>query len=184
MPCGVKGITALARDSFGAGEFIEFSVRYCYFHHIDDGIFIGQTATYSNATHKAVIEHNYITDIIATEGSHNDGIQCQGPISSLLIQHNNIQNPNQQTSAISFFSAWGSIDNVIVNHNLLNGGQYTIYTRVNPFPTTNLTITNNYFGRDYISWLWSTDIICDTNGNLWYDTEESVSGHPESGGLE
>jgi hypothetical protein len=195
-PNNSKGIKVFARDDTSQGIItsIGYTIRNCYIHLIEDGISIGQSSSYSSAVHSGLIENNFITEMPAHNGSHNDGIHISGPVGGLIIKNNNIQIPDQQTSAVGMYVDYpgNNITNVSISQNLLNGGQYTLYTRTGTNGTiSNINISGNYFGSDYISELWSTEDVnpenitnITTSGNIWYDTDESVSGHEDSGGLE
>jgi hypothetical protein len=190
---GIKGIGAIARDDGTPLTRVEYTIQYCYFHHVEDGINVGQAASLSAAYHEAIIQNNYITDLIEIPGvTHNDGIHCEGPAKNFYIRNNNIQNVDQQTSCIYFRNTYGVIDNLVIEHNFLNGGQYTFYLRGdtsgNNFSFTNVTIKENYFGRDYLSLLFSPDtsnpVPFQASGNVWFDTEKSIAGDKAANGLE
>jgi hypothetical protein len=169
-------------------ENTEVTIRRCYIHHVGDGIFGGGGDDPSPKA-KLTVQDCYITDIRETDGNDTvdtiddhkgDGMEFLGQMSETLIEHNNIDVPNDQTSCLLFQAHWGNLGDVTIKDNLLNGAGYTIYTRIREGRTFDgLTIINNHFGRNYHYGIWSNDF--DTTeitayGNLWHDTGEPVEG--------
>jgi hypothetical protein len=77
---------------------------------------------------------------------HHDGVQSTGG-SNVTIRHNRIDNPNDQTSCLLIGGEFGAPSNWLVEDNLLNGGNYSIY--LDPFGT-NRVIRNNVFTRNHV----------------------------------
>lgn len=119
----------------------------------------------------AVIKDNYIHDLKASGSPHYDGIQIDGNISNVLIQHNTIINDFGQTSAVMIDNNDGPISNITVDTNLLVGGGYTIYVdgHFNNNPITGVSITNNHMGT-------GSGGITDFNG-----TSPTYTGNAEDG---
>jgi hypothetical protein len=94
----------------------------------------------------AVIENNYIHNLLASGSPGYDGIEIDGGVSNVTISHNTVVNSHGQTSAIMIDNYFGAISNVSVDNNLLGGGGYTIYdyARFNSSPVTGVSITNNH----------------------------------------
>ncbi|MFI9551405.1 DUF4082 domain-containing protein [Nonomuraea endophytica] len=117
--------------------------------------------TTSNAAIMAksgLIEDNYIHDMWqANPGDHTDGIQTNGnkEKNKLVIRHNTIINPENQTSAIILSPVFGPIHDVEVTGNLLAGGGYCIYGGAkhieHPFSPYNVVIKDNVFSRQVFS---------------------------------
>ncbi|WP_214409854.1 DUF4082 domain-containing protein [Sphaerisporangium fuscum] len=108
-------------------------------HDVTDGIMTGE----------GVIQDNYIHDLKAYPGDHVDGIQTDGTTGKLVISHNTVSNPVDQTSAIMLDADLGPIRNVTVENNLLSGGGYCFYGgsgRSNP--TQNVVVAGNVFSRE------------------------------------
>jgi len=169
-------------------ENTEITIRKCHIHHVGDGIFGGGGNDIA-LNCKLTVQDCYISNIRETDGDDNvetiddhkgDGMEFLGQIREALIQHNSIYVPSDQTSCILFQSNWGNLRNITIEDNLLLGGGYTLYTRINAGRTfEGLTIINNHFGRNYHYGIWSNDV--DTTeitayGNVWHDTGEPVEG--------
>lgn len=98
-----------------------------------------------------LIQDNFIHDLLASGAPHYDGIQIDGSIADVEIQHNTIINSHIQTSAIMIDNYYGAISNIKVDNNVLAGGGYTIYVdgHFNKFSISNVSITNNHMGGGY-----------------------------------
>jgi hypothetical protein len=121
-----------------------------------------------------LVEDNYIHDLIEADGAHNDGFQA-GKGQNITIKHNTILVPNQQTSAVILGTSAGPIDNVIIEDNYLDGGAYTIFSRDNgDGAPTNVTITGNTFGRNFLYGILSEDGPVMWDDNVWADTGDIV----------
>jgi hypothetical protein len=172
----------------GAADSTEVTIQRCYIHHVGDGIF-GGTVGDPTPKCKIIVQDCYITDIRETDGDDDvdspddhqgDGMEFLGQIGEAIIIHNYIDVPSDQTSCLLFDAHWGNMQNITIENNLLNGGAYTVYTRItDAYTFEDLTIIDNYFGDDYYYGIWSNDL--DTTGitaygNVWYDTGEAVPG--------
>lgn len=119
--------------------------------------------------HDARVEKSYVHDLYQSSTSHNDGIQI-GDGGNIAIVGNNIQHPNDQTSAILIKADFSAIDNVTIAGNLLNGGNYTVYVMDMPGNSvTNVRIENNHFGRAYVYGHRSIRVPVTWSGNVWHD---------------
>jgi hypothetical protein len=134
-------------------------------HGCEDGI-----QMYSGDT----ITDSYIHDLAFTDGSHNDGIQQNGG-SNDVVRHNTISNPHNQTSCVNFTTDFGGISNITITGNLLNGGNYTVYSRSggNGDPT-GVRVTDNHFGRADVYGLLSADGSVIWSGNVSDSTGQAV----------
>jgi hypothetical protein len=179
-----KGILIRSSDS------TEVTIQRCYIHHVGDGIF-GGTVGDPTPKCKITVQDCYITDIRETDGDDSvdnpgdhqgDGMEFLGQLRESIIKHNNIQVPTDQTSCLLLDAYWGNMQDITIENNLLNGGAYTIYTRIHSDlgrTFEGLTIIDNHFGGDYNFGIWSNDV--DTlnltaYGNVWYDSGEAVPG--------
>lgn len=172
----------------GTADSTEVTIQRCYIHHVGDGIFGGGGADPSPRA-KLTVQDCYITETRETDGNDSedtqgdhqgDGMEFLGQLREVLIKHNHIDVPTDQTSCLLFDAHWGNMENIIIENNLLNGAGYTVYTRItDAYTFEDLTIIDNHFGRDYNFGIWSNDV--DTSdltayGNVWYDTGEPVEG--------
>lgn len=108
---------------------------------------------------------SWIHDLSKGEGDHNDGIQITGG-SNITIRHNRIENPKNQTSAILVGGEFGSPSNILIENNLLNGGNYTVY--LDP-KGTNRVIRNNVFTRNFVYGPARLDGQVDWTNNTYED---------------
>lgn len=77
---------------------------------------------------------------------HHDGAQSTGG-SDIVIRHNRIDNPHDQTSCVLIGNEFGTPSNILIENNYLDGGNYSVYLA----PTgTNRVIRNNTFTRNHV----------------------------------
>jgi len=121
-----------------------------------------------------VLENSYIHDLAFTGGSHNDGVQQNGG-SNDVVRHNTIFNPHNQTSCVNFTTDFGPVSGITITGNLLNGGNYTVYSRSgghgNP---TGVSVTGNQFGGADVFGLLSADGPVAWSGNVADSTGQAV----------
>jgi hypothetical protein len=93
----------------------------------------------------SVLRDNYIHDLGAPGDPHYDGVQIDGNLSDITIEHNTIILEFPQTSAVMIDNYFGPISNIIVNNNYLAGGAYTVYSdgQFDGGPITGVQFTNN-----------------------------------------
>jgi hypothetical protein len=126
-----------------------------------------------------LIEGNYIHDLTQCGSEHNDGIGVNAGSTSLVIEHNTVLDPLNQTCAICLFSDFGQVQNVTIKDNLLAGGDYALYGGLSgnegASSTPGVTITGNEFSTVYypgggtfgpVAHVWSGDVW---SGNTWVD---------------
>jgi hypothetical protein len=105
--------------------------------------------------------------------AHADGFQSDGGANQVL-RHNTIRNPNGQTSAILMSTNTDAIDNVVIDHNLMSGGGYTVYCGTDEGGVaTRTTYTNNVISREFFGrggrWgptTWCNEVAT-SGGNVW-----------------
>ena len=121
-----------------------------------------------------VLENSYIHDLAFTSSSHNDGVQQNGG-SDDVVRHNTIFNPHNQTSCVNFTTDFGGISDITITGNLLNGGNYTVYSRSggNGDPS-GVSVTGNHFGRADVYGLLSADGSVAWSGNVSDSTGQAV----------
>jgi peptidoglycan DL-endopeptidase CwlO len=123
-----------------------------------------------------ILQNSYIHDLAFTGGSHNDGVQQNGG-SNDIVRHNTIFNPHNQTSCVNFTTDFGGISAITITGNLLNGGNYTVYSRSgghgNP---TGVSVTGNHFGSADVFGLVSADGSVAWSGNVSDSSGQAVGG--------
>jgi len=134
------------------------------------------------------VENSYLVSDGSISGGHNEPIDVDdGNWDSVLIQHNTLLNPLDQTAAIIAGGPWGQLQNVTITDNLMAGGDYTLYCcqtdawGVNT-PPANTSITNNRFAREYFPKGGLYGPLADLNttytrftGNVWDDSLTPVT---------
>lgn len=111
------------------------TVKRCNIHGSNDGVVLKRD--------NVLIQDNYIWGLA---GEHMDGIQNDGECSHLVIRHNTIHNPNNETSCVMLDTFFGPLTDVIIDNNQLIGAGYNIYcteSDASGFAITDITITNN-----------------------------------------
>ncbi|MFC0552105.1 hypothetical protein ACFFHJ_14540 [Planotetraspora thailandica] len=146
--------------------------------------------TVSNAigTDHGLIEDSYIHDFKEFPGDHVTGPQSNGSPEkglSLTIRYNTILNQLAQTSAISLYQDFSRAHDVLIEHNLLGGGGYTVYGGDGKFgATTDIRIVDNVFTRRLFpkGGYWGPLSYFDAKGkgnrfegNVWEGTGEPVA---------
>ena len=109
--------------------------------------------------------------------SHFDGFQTDGG-RNVLIRHNTIRNPCEQTSAILLSSNTSHVSSVTVDNNLLAGGGYSLYCAgMNDRSSVDhIVATNNRFSKWFHprGGYWGPTAYCEfadtMSGNVWDDT--------------
>lgn len=163
--CEIDGQGNVARAITGSGV----TVRNCHIHHVGNAI---ETDT------PLVAEGNYIHDIYEAAGTdwHADGIQTPSSSGGVTIRHNTIFGRDPATSAINVMGtlAKPAMD-VLIEHNLLAGGGYTLYTG----PGSNYRVIENHLSTRFFPkvgfyniWYWdpSEDGDVTRSGNVIHET--------------
>ena len=123
-----------------------------------------------------VLENSYIHDLLFPPGSHNDGVQQNGG-SHDVVRHNTILNPHNQTSCVNFTTDFGPVSDITITGNLLNGGNYTVYSRAgwgNGSDPTGVSVTDNHFGSADVFGLLTADGSVAWSGNVSDATGQTV----------
>jgi serralysin len=136
--CEINGLSAEGvRGISGQGTFLRNNI-----HHTEDGIYLsGSDISFT------LIQDNYIHDLQSNwSGPHYDGIATDGHVSNVTIRHNTVINSHNQTSAVMLSNYFGSVMNVTVDNNWLEGGGYTVYSdgQFNGGTISGVSFTNNY----------------------------------------
>jgi len=121
-----------------------------------------------------VIKDNYIHNLKASGAPHYDGIQIDGGISNVLIQHNTVINDYGQTSAVMIDNWFGPISNIKVDGNYLAGGGYTVYSdgQFSGGSISGVSFTNNYMGEGQYCYESSPN-----NNPVWTGNIDLASNH-------
>jgi Ca2+-binding RTX toxin-like protein len=160
----VKGFTLTDSEIDGGGDTVNAIYGHGTFlrndlHDVENGI---------NVTGAADIRDNFIHNLRGPSTAHFDGIENNGA-SNVNIIHNTIVNDHDQTSAVMLDTYFGSLSNIKVDNNWLEGGGYTVYLdgrfTGGTVDDKSISITNNHIGGGY----W---------GNYaFYDDNPVVSGN-------
>jgi hypothetical protein len=154
---GFSGLRVI--DSEVAGErgcqaavaAANFEVQRSNIHGCEDGLETDGGVT---------VRDSYIHDLAVTPTSHNDGIQMLSG-RRVLIEHDTIIVARSSVSAVNLTADMGLIDGVTVRDSLLDGGQYSVYSRRSPgsgYPApTGIVVTSNRFGAHQGYGLLSSD---------------------------
>jgi hypothetical protein len=151
-----------------------------------DGVYgLGYTARRLNVHHNGgdglkhqgngAVENCWVHHLGTEVGSHADGVQIMSG-SGIVIRGNYFDMPINQAgsdsnSAVFIRTAFGPIDNIIIDANWMNGGNYTVYSvGYKGVIPTRVRITNNRFGRDYRYGTLDTEGDAIASGNVWDDS--------------
>ncbi|MCB4798252.1 right-handed parallel beta-helix repeat-containing protein [Neotamlana laminarinivorans] len=140
----------------GIKPYSNFLIESCYFHHL-----------------------GYVED------AHADGIQLVREGGGIITGNNFDMGPAsgyKNSQCIIIQSNDAAVDDIVIDGNWINGGGYSVQIRERNYgPPTNISITNNLFGRDA---QFGTHIIDGDNSvtnnvfncNRYEDTNELVEG--------
>lgn len=151
-------------DAAIAGD--NYTARYCDIHGSADGLWAGSNV---------IVEYCYIHD--CSPMRKGDGIRMLAG-GNVLIRYNAIQAAPGSRSAIRIATDEGPVNNVLIDGNSIEGGEYSILSRAGTFvpvsPPTNVRITNNRLGRTFTRALFSIDGSMALRDNVWADTGQPV----------
>lgn len=150
-------------------------VRNSYIHDVEDGIKMGSGSTYTA---------NLINNLDSpNSGPHSDAMQNDGGPDNIVITFNCLDSRTRGgglgNAALQIDTSLGSVDNVRIEGNLLNGGNYTVFWRAeppNPAPTNGI-LRNDWFGCQSRYGTVSSDGNLTRSGNRW------AAGCPNAGQL-
>jgi hypothetical protein len=122
-----------------------FTIRRSNLHDCIDGIDFGSDVT---------VENCFVHDLSRLDGTHNDTLQTVGG-DNVLIKDNTLEAYRADTkdlmnSAIQTGHLKGDLANVVVDHNFMDGGNYTVNagsTSRSGHSITGYVFKNNVFGR-------------------------------------
>lgn len=150
---------------------------------INDGIFMwsdtpGADGTGDNFTIQDNWLHAFTTN--AANG-HVDGIQTEGAKNG-IIRHNTIDVAQSQDSAIALWNSRKSVDNVLIDHNLMQGGGFATYAEdyspsesspAGGYSVTRVNYTNNVFSISRYG--------CVGQWGVWYTRGQPTDGWKRTG---
>jgi 3-phytase len=145
----------------------DFTARYLNIHHAGtDGI---------NPRQNNVIENNWVHHLGLNPSAHADAVQMTHG-SNLVFRNNFFDIPKgvvetKSNAAFILKEDSGPISNILIEHNWMNGGNYTIYAR----DIDGLRIVDNRFGRDFNYGPKSIDRAEEWSGNVWDDTGAAIN---------
>jgi hypothetical protein len=106
-------------------------------------------------------------------GDHFDGFQSDGG-RNITLRDNTVRNPCGQTSAILMSTNTSPIDRVVIEHNLMAGGGYTVYCGTDSGGVAKReTYANNVISKEYYpkGGYWGPSTSCEhvdaASGNVW-----------------
>jgi hypothetical protein len=163
--------------------FDNYTARRVFFHNGSDCAHFGENVVIEDSLCLSGPDTNDDgwpdnTSFCTATGDHFDGFQSDGG-DNILIRHNTIRNPCNQTSAILMSTNTAPISNVTVENNLMAGGGYTLYCDAGAEVTGIDRFINNRFARTW--WprggYWGPTTGCDNDvytGNIWDDTGQPL----------
>jgi hypothetical protein len=115
-----------------------------------------------------VLENSYIHNLNGGPGTHAEDVGYFGAATSgkfsFLIQHNTLINQEDQCASIFLQNYFGAVNNVTVNDNILDGGDYTVYMDASGdggpgtgTAVTNVSFTNNHMGAGIYGYTYFKD---------------------------
>lgn len=134
------------------------------------------------------VRDSWIHALRGAADGHFDGFQFGQGAAGVVLQHNTIDNPNGQTSAIIM---WDEADpqnrDVTITANMLAGGGWTLYC--GRFGTAvNVAITNNRFAAGVLvngQWIadpggpqYGSANACNSGGEVWAGNVRDWTGDP------
>lgn len=115
----------------------------------------GMTSSGPRLTTGNIVEDSWIHDFVQTPGGHLAGMSSNGSDHGIILRHNNISiNAEGASSTIALYRDFGVPYDVLIERNLLNGGNYCIMAGIaasdGSYPPTNdIRIIDNVFGREF-----------------------------------
>jgi hypothetical protein len=155
------------------GPTPELRILRCNIHGGCNGLSIGYGPV--------LLQDTFIHDLATSGAGHINGIQYNGGATFdgiIDIQHNHIENANNQTDCIMLCDFYGPCINCTINNNLLRGGgAYSVYS-TNSFkhsPFSGMVITNNIINKTNPSargYFYPTAFIA----NIFYNNVDEITG--------
>ena len=138
----------------------------------EDGVKLGNGVT---------LENSWIHDLNPSTGAHADGAQMQAGLVDVAIKGNSIDlsTTREANSAIFLAPDMGpdSAGPVLISGNWVDGGNYTLYVvdgDHGKYVVSNITVSDNKFGRSHQYGPASITVPITQSGNVWTDTGEPI----------
>lgn len=164
---GHSGILIEDGEIYNCGSACVFGVGHTSRRlHLHDGNADGMKIHGSGGP--TLVEYCFIEKLSKAEGAHADGNQSKGG-SNITFRYNNFDLPIDQNPYGSNATMMLELDinNFVLEHNWLNGGNYTVYCK-DSLPS-GIYVRNNIFGRDYRYGVRGGS-CAEWTGNVWEDT--------------
>ncbi|HUR06677.1 MAG TPA: right-handed parallel beta-helix repeat-containing protein [Nonomuraea sp.] len=166
---GARGLVIEDTEIVGGAEYAVrqeasgLSVRRARIHGADVGLVLAERAS---------VTDSYIHDV------NSMGIYHAGGAPHVLIEHNTILNPSAANATISLYTDSGPQTDVLIQDNLLDGGNYTLAAGAGS-GSHHIRVIRNRF-RDHGKYGPAVAFDKDAPGNLWQDntwvaTEKQIS---------
>ncbi|WP_329103837.1 hypothetical protein OG792_27955 [Micromonospora sp. NBC_01699] len=150
-----------------------YTLRRVNIHHVVDGPRLSANTT---------VVDSWIHDLSRIPDSHNDTLQTTGG-NNIVVRHNRLEphdpdtrDPSNACLMIGSTTS-DSVDNLLVEENYCNGGNYSIGVR-DDLVGSNIVIRGNRFGRDFrygvIARADQAGITWDRGSNVWFDSGQPV----------
>lgn len=174
----IDGQQANGADVANAGVVIccnNYTLKRVNIHRVYEGPRVGNNVT---------IEDSYIHHLVRCtqngQNCHIDVLQATAG-NNIVVRHNTLLAYNDVTNDplnASFIikADTGPINNVLVERNYMNGGNYTIYAQSAAYNTSNVTIRDNHFGRNFRYGPKSLGSVNNLvwSGNVWADNKQII----------
>lgn len=99
------------------------------------------------------LEDSYVISDAVIAGAHYEPVYYGGRAGPLILRHNTLLNPHEQTAVVFAGNDYGNQTGLTITQNLMAGGGFIIYGGAgnNPYgaSTRDVTITDNRFSNRY-----------------------------------
>ncbi|MBD3782993.1 MAG: cell wall-binding repeat-containing protein [Micrococcales bacterium] len=134
----------------------------------DDGVKLGSNV---------LLQDSWIHGMTPSAGAHADGGQMQDGVRNLVVRNNTIDLGGTRGANAALFLAPdlgpSTPGPVTISGNWLDGGNYSLFVldgNNGQYFVSNITITNNRFGRRFAYGPAMTNVPFTQSGNVWADT--------------
>jgi hypothetical protein len=177
--CEIDGSNLVYRAVMGTDGV---TVDRCELKNIGHGVEVGDNY---------VVENSWIHS--TTDGPdhdwHVDGVISSAGVNGVIRHNTIVLTGNGVTGAVSVGSSLGRIDNVVVQNNLLAGGNYTIYVQDQGNPATRIRVLDNQFStmvepKVGVYGIWYPNDVPDDlvrRGNKIHETGAPADSEPDWG---
>jgi len=143
---------------------------------LDDGAKLGSNVT---------LENSWIHHLTPESGAHADGAQLQSGERNVVVRNNVIDVDNSTTGAVGNSALFIAPDlgpsspgPLTISGNWLSGGNFTVYIvdgNNGQYLLSNISLTDNKFGRNVQYGPLRINVPVTQSGNVWADTGAAVS---------